>query len=61
MSQVEREVEENQEVVETAVTEARNCIQLWKDGGGSRDLQDPVTVAVCDQYNVLAKRLIPLR
>ena len=34
---VEKEVEENQEVIDQAVTETRNCVGLWKEGG-SNDL-----------------------
>jgi len=59
LMQVEKEVLDNQDTIDQTIAETRNCINLWVEGG-SCDLQDPRTIAVCDQYNILFKRLIPL-
>jgi len=57
--QVEREVADMQDTIDRTVIEARNTVNLWKEVG-TPNLQDPVTISVCDQHNVLAKNLIPL-
>jgi len=57
--QVEKEVTENQDSMDQCIQESKTCISLWQDGG-SPGLQDVRTISLCDQYNVLYKRLIPM-
>jgi len=57
--QVEKEVEENQDEIDQCLQESNSAIQLWKEGDGP-DLNDARSISVCDQYNVLYRRWIPL-
>eukprot|EP00088_Acartia_fossae_P045329 TRINITY_DN4876_c0_g1_i5.p1 TRINITY_DN4876_c0_g1~~TRINITY_DN4876_c0_g1_i5.p1 ORF type:complete len:613 (-),score=108.34 TRINITY_DN4876_c0_g1_i5:378-2216(-) len=57
--QVEKEVTENQDAMDQCIQESKASIELWQDGG-SPGLEDVRTTALCDQYNVLYRRYIPL-
>jgi len=57
--QVDKEVTDNQDAMDQCIQESRSCIELWQTGG-QPGLQDVRTANLCDQYNLLYKRHIPL-
>ena len=50
-----------QETVDSTIVESMNCIELWKTSGNCVELTNPVVAAVADQFNILDRRLLPLR